>query len=156
MVTGWVDQYQFLYALRLCQGEVPGDIAPQGIAGHHRFAHAQVIEQQAEDFHHPLGRIHAITGGAGEAKAGHIETDNAVVLGKGADPTVPGVQGGDHTVNQHQRRFVARAFVAVVHVKAVQLDKPRAAISIGVAGLKAFQWQRTKTQTGKTHRQRRR
>ncbi len=83
-----------------------------------------MVEQQTEDFHHPLGRIHTIACRAGEAKAGHVETDNAVVLSKRSDPAVPGVQGSDHAVNQHQRRFVARAFVAVVHVKAVQLNKP--------------------------------
>ena len=99
-ITGRVDQHQLADALRLSQGEVPGDIATKGVAGDIRLVHLQVIEQLAKHVHHALDRIDAVARRTGEAEPRNVEADDAVMRGESLHPPVPGVQRSDHAVDQ--------------------------------------------------------
>ena len=59
---------------------------------------------------------------AGQAEAGHVETDDAVIAGHGLHPAIPGMQRGHHAMNHHQHRAIGIALIAVMHIETVQLD----------------------------------
>ncbi|MNC74639.1 hypothetical protein D3C75_1260300 [compost metagenome] len=59
-------------------------------------------------------------------------------------------------MDQHQRRFVTAAFVAVVDIEAIQLYEARAAVGAGVACLETVERQGAEAQAGEAGGERRR
>jgi len=92
--------HETIHALRMLDGKKQSDHGPVGGTTNVKALQPQLIGQQANEFHGPLGAVHTLRIGTGQSIRRVVETDHPKVTGEFRDPRIPHVQAAEMTVQQ--------------------------------------------------------